>query len=51
MRYHFDIMSKKEMEKEAEKIRNIKGINVGQNGFISAILWYQTELVPVGKDS
>lgn len=25
------------MEKEAEKIRNIKGINVGQNGFISAM--------------
>ena len=29
-------MPKKEMEKETEKIRKLKGINVGQIGFISA---------------
>ena len=37
VKYHANIMPKNEMEKEAEKIRNIKGINVGQIGFISAI--------------
>lgn len=37
VKYHADIMPKKEMEKEAEKIKNLKGINVGQIGFISAL--------------
>ena len=32
-----DIMSKNEMEKETEKIRAIKGINVGQIGFVSVM--------------
>ena len=37
VKYHSDIMKKKEMEKEAEKIRNLKGLNVGKIGFISAL--------------
>ena len=36
VKYHVGIMSKREMEKEADKIRNLKGLNVGQIGFISA---------------
>lgn len=37
VKYHADIMPKKEMEKEADKIRNLKGLNVGQIGFIAAM--------------
>ncbi len=37
VKYHAGIMLKKEMEKEAEKIRAIKGINVGQIGFVSVM--------------
>jgi len=37
VKYHAGIMSEKEMEKEADKIRNLKGLNVGQIGFITAM--------------
>lgn len=37
VKYHSDVMSKKEMEAEADKIKNLKGLVVGQIGFISAM--------------
>ena len=52
VKYHACIMTKKEMEKEAEKIRNLKGINGGQIGFISSMGCeeYETDYVCISGE-
>ena len=52
VKYYANVMSKKEMEKEAKKIRAIKGINVNQIGFISVKGFeeYETDYVCISGE-